>query len=115
MTRKQVIDQVLFLYGSLIVFVVTYISFLNLNTKTGLIAFILLLPVSIYFIIRSFFAINFLFHRLLNHDLPKHHYFGTFKLRLFFDQSDPFFHLTLTLFSLAFSLTLVRISLSLLK
>lgn len=114
-SKRQIIDNSLFLYGGLVAFALTGIAFFNLKSTTSVITLILFLPVSIYFLIRLVFALVHLAENAMSADVKRHPYFGNFSLSTFFDQSETTFLINLILIALAVSLVLFRISLNIIK
>lgn len=114
-SKRQLIDNSLFLYGGLVAIALTVIAFFNLKNWTSVITLILFLPVSVYFLIRIFISLGRAISSFFNTDQKRHPYFGDFSLTTFFDQSDTGFIITLTLIALAFSLIFFRISQTILE
>jgi hypothetical protein len=114
-TKRQIIDSSLFFYGGLVAFTLTGIAFFNLNNTYSVIALILFLPVSVYFIIRLFTTLARKIEYALNKNQNRQPYFGDFSLKTFISQSDTSFLINLVLISLAISLVLFRISQNILK
>jgi len=114
-TKRQTIDNSLFLYGGIVAFALTGFAILNLNNKNSLIALILFLPVSIYFIVRIFMSLYHRTQSFFNTGQKRHPYFGEFTFTAFFSQSEITFLLNLVLLALAISTIFFRISLNILK
>lgn len=114
-TNRQIIDRGLFLYGGLVAVVLTTIAILNLRNTNSLVTLILFLPVSIYFIARAVIILFQNLHHFLNRDLKRHPYFGDFSLNTFLGQNNTLFLITQLLLALAFSITLFKISLLILR
>jgi hypothetical protein len=108
---RQSIDRCLFLYGTLVSIALTFGAIQNLVTVSNLVTFILFLPVSLYFFIRSIQTIIYFNNRLINIDQPNSlRYFGHFSYSTFINQTDYSFLLTIILLTLAITLTLFRLS-----
>lgn len=114
-TKRQIIDNGLFLYGGMVAFTLTGIAFFNLKSTTSIITLILFLPVSIYFLIRFFISLSRLINKAINSDQKRHPYFDGFSLSAFFNQQEITFLINLVLLSLAISLIFFRISLNIIK
>jgi len=114
-TKRQLIDNVLFLYGGIVSFALTGIALFNLNNLSSVITFILFLPVSIYFLLRLFVIISKTTNKLLNNNHHRHPYFGDFSILTFIKQSENSFMFNLFLLALSISLIFFRISLNNLK
>lgn len=113
-SKRQLIDNSLFLYGGLVAFALTGIAFLNLKNTTSLLTLILFLPVSLYFFVRFVIAFGKIIHRALNSDTKRQPYFGNFSLSTFLRQTETSFLINLFLIALALTVIFFRISLSLL-
>ncbi len=113
-TKRQLIDNSLFLYGGLVAIALTAFAFFNLKDITSVITLVLFLPVSIYFLIRIFITLSKSTSTFLNTDQKRHPYFGSFTLSTFLSQSEPDFLITLLLISLAIGLIFFRLSQSIL-
>jgi hypothetical protein len=114
-TKRQIIDNSLFLYGGLVAFTLTGIAFFNLNNLTSVIALVLFFPVSVYFLIRLLLSLVRLINKGLSIDQKRQPYFGEFSLKTFLNQTETTFLINQTLLALAISLILFRISLYILK
>lgn len=114
-SKRQIIDNSLFLYGGLVAFALTGIAFSNLNSTTSVITLVLFLPVSVYFLVRLFIHLSRMINKGLSTNQDRHPYFGEFSITTFLGQSESTFLINLTLLTLAISLVLFRISLLILK
>lgn len=114
-SKRQLIDNSLFLYGGLVAFALTGIAFSNLNSTTSVITLILFLPVSVYFLVRLFISLSRLINKSLSTNQERHPYFGEFSITTFLNQTETTFLINLTLLALAISLVLFRISLLIIK
>lgn len=114
-TKRQLIDNSLFLYGGLVAFTLTGIAFFNLNSTTSVITLVLFLPVSVYFLIRLFISLGRRIETAMNSGQSRHPFFGDFSITTFLDQSETSFLINLTLLALSVSLVLFKISLSMLE
>ncbi len=114
-SKRQLIDNSLFLYGGLVSFALTGIAFLNLKNTTSLYTLILFLPVSLYFLVRIIFMAGKLLNRAINHNQEGSPYFGNFSLATFFNQTEASFLINLILLSLAVAVILFKISLNIIK
>lgn len=114
-SKRQLIDNSLFIYGGLVAIALTVIAFFNLKNLTSVITLILFLPVSVYFLLRICISLGRTISKFFNTDQKRNPYFGDFSLTAFFDQSDTGFIITLTLLAVAASLILFRISQTILE
>ncbi len=113
-SKRQLIDNSLFLYGGLVAFALTGIAFFNLNSPNSVITLVLFLPVSLYFLVRMIVSFSKFLHRAINSDQKRHPYFGSFSIATFLGQTETSFLINLTLLALAVTLILFRISLNIL-
>ncbi len=109
--NPQSIERGLFACGGLISFIITYISVTKIHSTTGLITFILFLPISIYFLSLILLSFHHSLVLFLNQNQPRYQYFGPFSFQNFFSQAEISFLITIFLFAIALSILLFKISL----
>lgn len=114
-TRLQIIDGSLFLYGAIVTCFLTITAVFNLNSRYSLILFLLVLPVSIYFLTQIYFSAKQLLQNLLNLDRQKNPHYGSFSLTTFINQSETTFLINLFLLCFAIALILFRISIQIIQ
>ncbi len=102
-TRLKIIDSGLFIYGSVVTFLLTLAAFFNLNNTQNIITLVFFLPVSFYFTIKVYSVVKRLFHT------------ENFSLTNFVHQSETTFLINLILLCFAVTLIFFRISLQILK
>lgn len=114
-TQLQLIDSGLFLYGTIVTFILTITAFFNLNHTNSIFTLVLFLPVFIYFALKVFSSAKYLFQFILNSGHHKHANHEGFSLTNFVHQSETTFLINLALLCFAIALILIRLSLQNLK
>jgi hypothetical protein len=115
LSSRQIIDNSLFLYGGLVTLTLTVIALFNLKNGTSFFTLLLFLPVSGYFVVKTFLSFGRLFHIAINTDRENSPYFSNFSLLTFLNQPDISFSINLTLLALSITIILFKISLNLIK